>query len=97
MKGFDLKDMQNMDISKMTDKMSKSVNLMIWVGVVIGLIGLIIVAFQNWVIALGLLIFVWGNNLEQKGKTAKAEMKKAELQKQAMGMINNIFGRMNQD
>ncbi len=35
------------------------------VGTIMGLLGLAILLYQDWVIAAGVLILVWGNNMER--------------------------------
>lgn len=97
MKGLDLKDLEGMDFNQMTEKLQKSARVMKLVGMSVGLIALIILFTQNWVIAIAVWLMLWGNNLEQRGKQAEAEMKKADLQKQAMKMFNGMFGGMDKE
>jgi len=87
-----LKDIENLDVNKLTESMQKSTKLMIWTGGIVGVIGLCLVAYHNWVIAIGVFIAMWGNNLEQNGRRAKND-----LQKQAIKMfgLDGMFGQQN--
>jgi flagellar biosynthesis component FlhA len=97
MKGFNLNDLQNMDVNQLTNAMQRSVTIMKWLGVAVGIIGLMTIMYHNIYIGIGAWLMIWGNNLEQKGRARQNELKKTELQKQAMSMFGNIFGQQPQN
>lgn len=95
-----MKQKQPLDFNKSLEKMSSSLTVMTWVGIVVGIIGLVLIASQNWLIAMGVFLAMWGNNLEQRVKTAKLELKKAQMQKDMLknlGNLGNLFGSIQKE
>jgi hypothetical protein len=85
-------DKKDFDFTKTIDKMSNSISVMIWVGNILSIAGIFIIAYYNWFLAIGVGLYVIGNNMVQNGKMAKREITKSNLENTLKNALGNMFG-----